>query len=118
MKKLTRVLAAVMAILISAGSTGVFAVTAAKAQKETVSVSQNSEEKSSDVIKEETVYVVADSQGNKKNVIVSDWLDNKSGLSSIKDKSELSNIENVKGDESFHINNGEVEWNAQGEDIY
>ena len=118
MKKLTRVLAAVMAILISAGSTGVFAVTAAKAQKETVSVSQNSEEKSSDVIKEETVYVVADSQGNKKNVIVSDWLDNKSGLSSIKDKCELSNIENVKGDESFHINNGEVEWNAQGEDIY
>lgn len=96
MKKLTRVLAAVMAILISAGSTGVFAVTAAKAQKETVSVSQNSEEKSSDVIKEETVYVVADSQGNKKNVIVSDWLDNKSGLPALKINPSLAILKMLK----------------------
>lgn len=118
MKKLTRVLAAVMAILISAGSTGVFAVTAAKAQKDTTAASQKAEEKNRDVIKEEIVYVVADSQGNKKNVIVSDWLDNKGGLSSIKDKSELSDIENVKGDETFNENNGNIEWNASGSDIY
>lgn len=118
MKKLTRVLAAVMAILISAGSTGVFAITAAKAQKDASSVSLSSEEKNSDVIKEETVYVVADSQGNKKNVIVSDWLDNKGSVSSIKDKSELNNIENVKGDEKYNKSNDDVEWNAAGSDIY
>lgn len=118
MKKLTRVLAAVMAILISAGSTGVFAVTAAKAQKDITNESQKVEEKGRDVFKEETVYAVVDSQGNKKNVIVSDWLNNEGGLSSIKDKSELTDIENVKGDETFNANNGNIEWNASGSDIY
>lgn len=122
MKKLTRVLAAVMAILISAGSSGVFAVTAEKAaEKDTTSQIQTSdkkEEKEADVKKEETVYIVADSQGNKKNVIVSDWLDNQGGLSSIKDKSKLSGIENVKGDETYKINGEDVEWAADGSDIY
>lgn len=117
MKKLTRVLAAVMAILISAGSTGVFAVTAAKAQKDTAAAEQKTEE-NGNVLKEETVYVVADSQGNKKNVIVSDWLDNEGGLASILDKSELSGIENVKGYETFTETEGEVKWDADGSDIY
>lgn len=118
MKKLTRVLAAVMAILISAGSTGVFAVTAAKAQKDITNKSQKVEEKGRDVFKEETVYAVVDSHGNEKNIIVSDWLNNEGGLSSIKDKSELTDIENVKGDETFNANNGNIEWNASGSDIY
>ena len=118
MKKLTRVLAAVMAILISAGSTGVFEVTAAKTQKDNTIESQKAEEKISDVFKEETVYAVVDSKGNKKNIIVSDWLDNEGGVSSIKDKSELTDIENVKGDETFNENNGNIEWNASGSDIY
>lgn len=118
MKKLTRVLAAVMAVLISAGSTGVFAVTAAKAQKDTAAAEQKADEKNGGVTKEETVYVVADSQGNRKNVIVSDWLDNTGGLSGIMDKSELSGIENVKGYETFTETDGEIEWDAGGSDIY
>ncbi|MGN1480909.1 hypothetical protein [Porcipelethomonas sp.] len=119
MKKLTRVLAAVMAILISAGSTGVFAVTAVKTENNTSASSVSSEdEKSFDVKKEETVYIVADAQGNKKNVIVSDWLDNEAGLSSIRDRSALSGIENVKGDETYKLNGEDVEWAANGADIY
>lgn len=104
MKKLTRVLAAVTAILLAAGSSGIFSVAA--------------EESKQDIIKNETVYVIADAQGNKKNVIVGDWLDNEGSIDSIKDKSALSDIENVKGDEKFTENGDNIEWSADGSDIY
>ncbi len=104
MKKLTRVLAAVTALILAAGSSEIFYVAA--------------EEKQQDIIKNETVYVIADSQGNKKNIIVSDWLDNEGSVDHIKDKSELSDIENVKGDEKFTENGDNFEWSADGSDIY
>lgn len=34
----------------------------------------------SDIVKEETVYIVAGSDGSEKNIIVSDWLNNNGGL--------------------------------------
>lgn len=51
--------------------------------------------------KEETVYVKADAEGNTQTVIVSDWLKNKKKAAEIKDATDLNDIENVKGDETF-----------------
>ena len=68
--------------------------------------------------KDETVYVIADAAGNKQEVIVSEWLKNTDGAAEIKDASNLSEIENVKGDETFTEENGELVWQADGKAIY
>ena len=49
--------------------------------------------------KEETVYVKTDANGEEKTVIVSDWLKNFSGEAKIKDATDLTDVENVKGNE-------------------
>ena len=51
--------------------------------------------------KEETVYVLADSTGKERKVIVSDHLINDENKDTIEDASTLKDIENVKGDETF-----------------
>ena len=48
--------------------------------------------------KEETVYVQADARGDVTDIIVSDWLKNTSKSQSIRDQTDLSDIENVKGE--------------------
>lgn len=73
----------------------------------------------SEISKDETVYVLAGSDGAVKKIIVSDWIKNELGKAELNDKSELSDIENVKGDESFTLgsDNSRV-WDAEGNDIY
>lgn len=69
--------------------------------------------------KEQTVYVNADESGKSENVIVSNWLKNADGQSQLSDKSELSNIQNVKGDEEFKQgSDNSLTWDANGKDIY
>ena len=68
--------------------------------------------------KDETVYVIADAAGNKQDVIVSEWLKNTDGEATIKDSSNLTDIENVKGDETYTEENGELVWKADGNSIY
>ena len=69
--------------------------------------------------KEETVYVVADPDGTPNEVIVSDWLKNFDGADTIEDVSNLRDIENVKGDETFTQGaDGNLTWQADGNDIY
>lgn len=51
--------------------------------------------------KEETVYVKADAGGSVNKTIVSNWLKNEDGAQMIEDVSELTDIKNVKGDETF-----------------
>ncbi len=69
--------------------------------------------------KDEVVYVMADAQGNTQKIIVSDCLKNANGDSTIKDASSLSDIVNVKGDESYTVDaDGNLVWNAAGSDIY
>lgn len=69
--------------------------------------------------KEETVYVWAGADGSPWKIIVSDWLKNKTGADGIEDVSELSEIENVAGDEAFTEKAGNVKvWEAKGGDIY
>ena len=61
----------------------------------------SSEKRKEDAEKEETVYIVAAPNGSAKNVIVSEWLKNEGKSSSITDASDLREIQNVKGDETF-----------------
>ena len=68
--------------------------------------------------KEETVYVKTDAAGNQQEVIVSDWLKNTDGQASLTDQSSLTNIENVKGDETFSQDGENLVWEANGSDIY
>ena len=69
--------------------------------------------------KEETVYVIAGADGTPQKVIVSDWIKNPQKAKTIADKSNLKDIENTKGDETYTINEKKlVEWGADGNDIY
>lgn len=54
-----------------------------------------------------------------EKIIVSDWLKNKDGDSTLQDASDLQNIENVKGYETF-VSDGKngLTWQADGADIY
>ena len=68
--------------------------------------------------KDETVYVLANADGSVKKIIVSDWIKNNGGKT-VSDKTELSDIKNVKGDESYVMDTENMrEWNADGKDIY
>ena len=80
--------------------------------------SQFSSSNTSDVDKEETVYVFTDANGNTDHILVSDWLKNKTGAKTIEDSSDLKDIENVKGDETFDGSGDKITWNADGSDIY
>lgn len=71
-----------------------------------------------DIGKEETVYVISDSNGNVTNTIVSDHLINKDDQSSLKDMTDLSEIENVNGNETFTRDGNRLIWQADGNDIY
>lgn len=86
-------------------------------KKEEKSTSSKSTQQ--DLYKDETVYVLAGADGSVQKLIVSDWLQNGQGSRTISDKSDLTNIENVKGDESYTINGDNMKvWDAQGNDIY
>ena len=68
--------------------------------------------------KEESVYVKADASGNVKKTMVSEWLKNPE-KGTISDTSELKDIKNVKGDETFETgSNINVSWKSEGNDIY
>lgn len=70
------------------------------------------------VTKSETVYVNLDAAGNRLSTVVSDKLH--SDLSQVKlmDKSDLSDIVNVKGTELPVINGTDIEWNIDTNDLF
>lgn len=90
-----------------------------KADDQPVSAAQQAADLQQKISKDETVYVLTGADGSVKKIIVSDWLKNELGSASVADKSDLSDIENVKGDESYTINGDNMTvWDAQGNDIY
>ncbi len=70
------------------------------------------------VTKAETVYVNLDAKGNKLSTVVSDKLH--SDLSQVKlyDKSDLTNIVNVKGTEQPIIDGNDITWNIESNDLF
>ena len=78
-----------------------------------------SEDKTKKLSKNETVYIIANADGSPKKVIVSDWIKNTAKAKSFGDISNLDNIVNEKGDETYTVNeNNMYEWSADGNDIY
>ena len=72
-----------------------------------------------EITKDETVYVLAHADGTVQKIIVSDWIKNTIGSASLNDTSELTDVENVKGNEIYTMNGENMRvWNAQGNDIY
>ena len=70
------------------------------------------------VEKEEVVYVITDSDGEVDEIIVNDTLSNKEGLDVIDDTSDLTDIENVKGDEEYTEGDDQsISWKAEGNEI-
>lgn len=99
-------MSAVLAAALVFGQTGILSF--AKTETDTVKTS-----------KEETVYVISGADGAVQKLIVSDWLKNTGKETTLSDLSELTDIENVKGEESFTQNEkNNVDWEAKGKDIY
>ena len=69
--------------------------------------------------KDETVYVLARADGSVDRIIVSDWVQNARGDALIDDVTGLSDLENVKGDETYTLGgDNSCVWDARGNDIY
>ena len=72
--------------------------------------------------KDETVYVSLDQTGNAQSTIVSDWLHAGSGSQRITDRSDLTNIQNVKTNESAIRSGDSLSWvlgtDNTGKNIY
>ncbi|MBR6451911.1 MAG: hypothetical protein IKS87_04335, partial [Lachnospiraceae bacterium] len=68
--------------------------------------------------KQETVYVKTNASGGVDSVIVSDWLKNSGKSGTLLDSSDLKDIKNLKGKQGYTENDGQMAWDASGEDIY
>ena len=137
-KYIVRVVAGVLTIALVGGGVGTYTVKAEKndavASTEatgTEEVEEKEEENSLEeellgnvsvskkgIDKEETVYLMSDASGNVDSTIVVNHLYNKDGKDTIEDSSSLSDIENVKGDETFTQDGESLKWQADGNDIY
>ena len=126
------------AVVLACGVTGCGINTSSSEREETKTESNNKNEKEDEeklvetmnditgsdnvqkdlIDKEETVYVIADSNGSPTEVIVSEWLKNVNGEDKIVDATNLTEIKNIKGDEKFENSSTGIVWEAKGSDIY
>ena len=113
------------ALILCGVGVGAFAAGAGSAiknvdtPKEDTAVTTSLSSDEGDTFKDETVYVMAAADGSPKEIIVSDWIKNPTKTDELKDSSELKDIENVKGDESYTMStDGAMVWGAKGNDIY
>lgn len=81
---------------------------------ELVSIEKNDGE----VGKEENVYLISDAAGAVRETIVTNHLANREGAATIADRSELKDIENTKGNETYSADGEKLTWQADGRDIY
>lgn len=124
-KNIKRIIISVLSVSIVLGSFSVFATAN---ENETAKVNKNiknnietlfNSENDSEFEKDETVYVMTKADGTVKQIIVTDWLKNSEKAKTIKDLSTLSNIENIKGEETYSLDKDNMKiWNADGNDIY
>ena len=107
-------------VLFAAVGTSAFALTGegkeSEDENQETTINASAEAETS---KDETVYVLAGADGTVQKIIVSDWIKNAMAADSLEDKTELSDIENIKGDERFTLGgDNSCVWDAQGNDIY
>ena len=133
-KYIVRVVAGVLTIALVGTGIGATAVFADKNNSTEVTSEASSEAKSTDDIaddllngislkdndadKDESVYLISDANGNVDKTIVVDHLKNKDKKDTIEDASNLKDITNVNGKETFDQNGDKITWQADGNDIY
>ena len=64
--------------------------------------------------KDETVYLISEADGTVTDTIVADHLYNRDGAKTLSDVSNLTDIENVNGEEKFTKDGDKMTWNADG----
>ena len=123
-KKFLKPLALVLCAAVCAGSIGATVYARGTMQKQAEperepAVTLTANEESAAPEKDETVYVLAGADGSVQKIIVSDWIKNTLASATLTDSSELTDVENVKGDETYTMDasNARV-WDAAGNDIY
>ncbi|MCR5653628.1 MAG: hypothetical protein K6F88_07480 [Ruminococcus sp.] len=114
-----KIVSAALSLMLVLSIVATTAYTAGAENSSANSDTNASEKSKGDLFKEESVYVISDAEGNPDKIIVSDWIKNPDKLNTISDKSNLSDIKNVKGDETYKLNPDNMcVWNAEGNDIY
>ncbi len=120
-----KIISVLLCVSLITGTVGAGIYSIANAENGNSAISENhsrkketSEKSSENYEKNETVYVLAGADGNVQKIIVSDWLKNMSSAQNITDISRLTEIENVKGDESYNMDDESIVWEADGQDIY
>lgn len=68
--------------------------------------------------KKETVYVILTPNGNVKSQIVTDWVHSDTPSAIIKDKTELENIVNLKGEETPQKDGNYLTWRLNSTDLF
>lgn len=136
-KYVVRVVAGALVIAVVGSGIGFSTVRAEKSTKSEVSTDAKVDTDSSDdteeltdsvldgitakddnVDKEESVYLISDASGNVEKTIVVDHLTNKDKTDSVNDESNLCDITNVKGNETFTQDGEKLTWQAGGNEIY
>ena len=90
-----------------------------EAQVRSMTSQVNGRGETAGVFKEETVYIITGANGAVEKIIVSDWLKNPEGHSAIRDASDLSDVEAVKGDAAYTVGGDQsLVWDTKGGDVY
>ena len=108
------------ALMVCSIGASVYAEKAPKQdEKPEISETVVTNKEQAEIVKDETVYVIAGADGSVQKIIVSDWIKNSIGSAEISDRSEMKDAENVKGNETYTMNGDNMRvWDAQGNDIY
>lgn len=70
------------------------------------------------LVKEETVYAKLNHDGTVKNILVNNHLINNEKLETLEDETDLLNILNINGNETFEQQNNKLTWHTNKKDIF
>lgn len=121
-KKQIAALGLALAVAGSAAGVGIYAANrpaAPQTAEEAPRVMEAGPETEKALRRDETVYVIANTDGSVRQIIVSDWIQNGLAAAQVEERSELSQVEAVKGSATYTLgqDNARV-WDAQGQDLY
>ena len=121
-KKQIAALGLALAVAGSAAGVGIYAANrpaAPQTAEEAPRVMEAGPETEKALRRDETVYVIANPDGSVRQIIVSDWIQNGLAAAQVEERSELSQVEAVKGSATYTLgqDNARV-WDAQGQDLY
>lgn len=121
-KKQIAALGLALAVAGSAAGVGIYAANrpaAPQTAEEAPRVMEAGPETEKALRRDETVYVIANTDGSVRRIIVSDWIQNGLAAAQVEERSELSQVEAVKGSATYTLgqDNARV-WDAQGQDLY